>query len=590
MKKKPDLSGSHPSAPRIARIYIRQSDSGGRGSDEDNLSPLLQLEEGRPYCPLHGLVLDEEASLRHADVDQRAFRRPWRKRPGLVGHYQDAKAGLFTDLIVYKLSRLVRNAREGLELFAEFEALGVAIHVVKEGIDSSTATGRLLRTIMLGVAEMESENTSQFISDAIRARHSQGKPWNQPYWINHAVERDAKGKMLSSAYVLTEPQSTGMRRLVQLRQEGRNYTDIARILNAEGFPAARGTWTARGTRHYLLPPCIDMMEGHSPGGRHLSRLENVWPRLLSESEAEAIRQVQRAHDAAGTRTYPDGRAGNGRSRGRSAGSSFLLSSLTHCGDCGEKMRGVNASGGKQKTNRVRIYLCDPKEDHRASLHKLKGGGLYVSGVMLEDAVARVVRLALDNPPAPPPARKTREKAAGASGPKVKDPAGALVALTKQLDTLVRMRMEERIDDGEYDRLRADLLKRRETLQEILMGNPAQQGEARSVYQNTAAMFARMGDSGGGSGAEGDEDSVNSSDTTGAISRAWREIFLQVVDRVDVKPTVPDIIAAREPTNTRGNARNWARITLRYPCALGGVFWAPLYTRSFKGERTVYSEL
>lgn len=60
-------------------------------------------------------------------------------------------------IIVRELSRLGRNTVEVLELFKELESKGVAVIIKKLQIDSTSATGKMVLTIMASVSQMERE-------------------------------------------------------------------------------------------------------------------------------------------------------------------------------------------------------------------------------------------------------------------------------------------------------------------------------------------------------------------------------------------------------------------------------------------------
>lgn len=58
-------------------------------------------------------------------------------------------------LIVTKLDRFARSAGQGSQLIESLIEQGVTVHVLNLGIMDNTATGKLIRTIMLGFAEFE---------------------------------------------------------------------------------------------------------------------------------------------------------------------------------------------------------------------------------------------------------------------------------------------------------------------------------------------------------------------------------------------------------------------------------------------------
>ena len=78
------------------------------------------------------------------------------KRPQFDLMMKDARQG--DVVVVWKLDRLGRNVRQVLDTFHELTEKGAAVRVITQpGMDTSTAMGRLIITIMAAVAEMERE-------------------------------------------------------------------------------------------------------------------------------------------------------------------------------------------------------------------------------------------------------------------------------------------------------------------------------------------------------------------------------------------------------------------------------------------------
>ena len=60
-------------------------------------------------------------------------------------------------LVVTKLDRLARSLKDGIELIEELTEKGIKLHVLNMGMFDSSATSKLLRNILLSVAEWERE-------------------------------------------------------------------------------------------------------------------------------------------------------------------------------------------------------------------------------------------------------------------------------------------------------------------------------------------------------------------------------------------------------------------------------------------------
>jgi DNA invertase Pin-like site-specific DNA recombinase len=60
-------------------------------------------------------------------------------------------------VVVWKLDRLSRRQHEGINLLAEWGEQGVRVVSVTQQIDLSGAVGRMLASVMFGLAEIEQE-------------------------------------------------------------------------------------------------------------------------------------------------------------------------------------------------------------------------------------------------------------------------------------------------------------------------------------------------------------------------------------------------------------------------------------------------
>lgn len=78
-------------------------------------------------------------------------------------------------LIVTKLDRLARSVAHLVEILGQLEAKGVALRVLAMGIDTSTPTGKLMLTILGGVAEFEREIMLERQREGIAKAKAAGK-------------------------------------------------------------------------------------------------------------------------------------------------------------------------------------------------------------------------------------------------------------------------------------------------------------------------------------------------------------------------------------------------------------------------------
>lgn len=78
-------------------------------------------------------------------------------RPGMDRLLDEIRKGTIKKLVVWRLDRLGRTAKGLLELFDELKVVGCGFLSLRDAIDLSTPSGRLLVTVLAGVAQFETE-------------------------------------------------------------------------------------------------------------------------------------------------------------------------------------------------------------------------------------------------------------------------------------------------------------------------------------------------------------------------------------------------------------------------------------------------
>ncbi len=152
------------SAKRVG-IYCRCSTA------EQTVS--LQLEGLREYAALRELEVVDES------VD-RGVRGARAKRPGLDRLLAAARRFQIDVVPVWKLDRLGRNLRHLLTILGELEELGVRFVSLDDGIDTSTAVGRLFMQMRGAFAEYELAQIRERTKAGVAAARRRGKRLGRP--------------------------------------------------------------------------------------------------------------------------------------------------------------------------------------------------------------------------------------------------------------------------------------------------------------------------------------------------------------------------------------------------------------------------
>jgi DNA invertase Pin-like site-specific DNA recombinase len=100
------------------------------------------------------------------------------QRPGLAALLDYARAG--DAIVVVGIDRLGRNAAEVMTTIRDLGERKIVLRSLREGIDSSNATGRMIAGVLASLAELELELQRERRSAAKAARKSRGLPIGRP--------------------------------------------------------------------------------------------------------------------------------------------------------------------------------------------------------------------------------------------------------------------------------------------------------------------------------------------------------------------------------------------------------------------------
>jgi DNA invertase Pin-like site-specific DNA recombinase len=113
-------------------------------------------------------------------VEERESAKTVSRRPILTDLLKRLDAGEFDGLIVAKLDRLARNTRDFLALVDRALSSGWSLIVLDLDFDTSTATGRLISTMISAIAEWERGVISERTSAALAVKRAQGVKLGTP--------------------------------------------------------------------------------------------------------------------------------------------------------------------------------------------------------------------------------------------------------------------------------------------------------------------------------------------------------------------------------------------------------------------------
>lgn len=143
----------------------------------------------------------------------------------------DAAAGKIDLILTKSISRFARNTVDLLESIRKLKSLGVAVRFERENIDTASAEGELLLTLLASFAQEESRSISENVKWAIRKRFKEGiSNSRRLYGYTWTGEK----------LVINEDEATILLRIFNEYLQGISPETIADQLNAEGLRARDG--------------------------------------------------------------------------------------------------------------------------------------------------------------------------------------------------------------------------------------------------------------------------------------------------------------------------------------------------------------
>lgn len=148
-------------------LYARISTS------NNGQSPEMQLRELREYCEHRGWQIADE----YVDAGISGAKD---RRPELDRMMADAHRRRFDAVLVWKLDRFGRSLRHLVNALAELEGRGVAFISLRDNLDLSTPSGRLMFQIIGAMAEFERALIAERVKAGMRNARAKGHRIGRP--------------------------------------------------------------------------------------------------------------------------------------------------------------------------------------------------------------------------------------------------------------------------------------------------------------------------------------------------------------------------------------------------------------------------
>lgn len=481
-------------------------------------------------------------------------------------------------VLVFKLSRFARNTSDTAKYLQELSSYGVGLLGVKDGIDTSTVTGKMIANIMGAVAEVELENIhEQSLAGRIQKAKSGEFNGAQPPF-GYATE-DKK-------LVVDEEEAEVVRRIFrEYVDEGASINDITRRLNEGGVRRKlRGntkleTFTLKSVRDILSNPVHIGRTVY--GRRHTVKVEgtNNETKVVRQTDKSKIIEVEGIHEplvseetfkAAQDRLHENVRHRATRSDSNTV---YPLTGLVICPECGKHLFGYSAPARKKKNgkegmyDRYISYRCISGRDRNGIACSL--GNKYYSGTKLEKEVKEVISAMVTMPEFVEVVAKkidiqtdigTLKKKKSAIEADIKKYTANVIQTGKRISELD-------VEDKHYER-------RLETLNGVLDELYEKLDEAEKRYEEICRDIATI------------EKSVITKDSIFDMLKAFSEYY-DVLEDEDKKKFLQAIVRSIEIYPNRTKKAHWIkRINFSFPVTYDGESGALVVSNNDSTVETV----
>jgi len=196
---------------RVA-LYARVSTRDKGQNPETQLQPLRELAGLRNHA-----IVEEYTDLGWSGSKER--------RPQLDRLMAAARRKEFDAVLVWRFDRFARSTKHLLTALSEFEKLGVDFISLSESIDTSTAVGRMIFTILGAVAEMERALIRERVIAGVERAKREGKKLGRPRAI--VDEQSIREEIASGASIQSTAKRWGVSRGVIRRLTAQKADDAA---------------------------------------------------------------------------------------------------------------------------------------------------------------------------------------------------------------------------------------------------------------------------------------------------------------------------------------------------------------------------
>lgn len=133
----------------------------------------------------------------------------------------DAKAKKFSAILITKFDRAFRNVREALNILDELNNLGINFISISENIDTTTAIGKAMFTLISTFAQLERDMTGERVHGIMSYRFDMGLPLTR-------CPLGYKWSNTKKQMVIDERKAEMVKDIFNMTADGKSYKEICK--------------------------------------------------------------------------------------------------------------------------------------------------------------------------------------------------------------------------------------------------------------------------------------------------------------------------------------------------------------------------
>lgn len=321
-------------------IYSRYSDN----NQDGGYSIEYQLSECTDYIARQGLTLAKTY------IDEAVTATKVAGRDAFHELIHDVKNDLIDIIVVYKYSRIFRNAYESHKYRKLFKKHGVRLISVTERVNDDTSSGQLMIGVMANIDEYQSAVISDHVKSAMREMVAEGYFAGGTVPYGYKLEAVQHGKKVRKKYVPDEFEKEVVSKLFEMYANNyslkhlQDYTKSIGAAARSGKPFSIQTICRMLRNDFYIGILRYNAQGHEP-----IVVYDVIPPIIDKMLWERVQQRHKSQRRVRPRKHKD---------------LYSLTGKIVCGKCGAHFFGIR-SGSVQRGKKYdyKYYVCSTSKTY-----------------------------------------------------------------------------------------------------------------------------------------------------------------------------------------------------------------------------------